>query len=103
MRRNTAKAKDYAHRHNVGKWYEDADALIKDPEIHSLYGAISPDTSHDYTIKALNSGKPVYVEKPMALNYRVCQEMIRVAGKNELPLFVNVHQTDMAYSGQTVS
>jgi predicted dehydrogenase len=32
MRRNGAKAEDYARRHNVPKWYDDAQKLIADPE-----------------------------------------------------------------------
>lgn len=37
MRRNAEKAKDFAYRHNVPKWYDNADALINDPEINAIY------------------------------------------------------------------
>ena len=33
MRRNSSKAQDYAQRHGVPKWYDDADKLINDPEV----------------------------------------------------------------------
>lgn len=33
MRRDGAKAADYAKRHNVSRWYDDADALIRDDEV----------------------------------------------------------------------
>ena len=88
MRRNSEKAKDYARRHQVPKWYDDADKLINDPDVNAIYVATPPDTHHYYTLKALNAGKPVYVEKPMAMNYRQCKEMTNVAEKNDLPLFV---------------
>ncbi|MFP4622475.1 MAG: Gfo/Idh/MocA family protein [Bacteroidales bacterium] len=88
MRRSTEKAKDYASRHKVPKWFDNADELINDPEINAIYVATPPDTHHYYTIKALHAGKPVYVEKPMAMSYTQCREMIGVAEKNDLPLFV---------------
>jgi predicted dehydrogenase len=65
MRRNSEKAQDYARRHQVPKWYDDADELINDPEINAIYVPTPPDTHHHYTLKALKAGKPVYVEKPM--------------------------------------
>jgi predicted dehydrogenase len=88
MRRTSEKAKDYAHRHNVPRWYDDADELINDPDINAIYVATPPNTHHYYTIKALNAGKPVYVEKPMALNYLQCKEMNQVAEENGLSVFV---------------
>src|SRR5277367_2624263 len=33
MRRNAAKAQDYARRHGVPRWYDDADRLIADPHV----------------------------------------------------------------------
>ena len=37
MRRDAAKARDYAHRHGVARWYADARALIDDPEVDAVY------------------------------------------------------------------
>ena len=42
MRRDTAKAKNYAERHGVPKWYDDAAALINDPEVNAIYVATPP-------------------------------------------------------------
>jgi predicted dehydrogenase len=88
MRRSTDKAKDFAQRHHVPKYYDDADKLIEDEDVNAVYIATPPDTHAYYTIKALNYGKPVYVEKPMALNYNQCKEMLYTAEKMRLPLFV---------------
>lgn len=88
MRRNGDLAEDYAKRHNVPKWYDDADKLINDPEINAVYIATPPDTHAFYTHKVAEAGKPVYVEKPMARNYDECKDMINVCRDNSVPLFV---------------
>ncbi|WP_262245512.1 Gfo/Idh/MocA family protein [Parapedobacter soli] len=68
MRRDAAKAKNYAERHGVPKWYVDAQQLIDDPEINAIYIATPPDSHLHYATAALQAGKPVYLEKPMTLN-----------------------------------
>lgn len=88
MRRSEEKIRDYATRHGVGKWYTDADALIDDPEINAIYIATPPNSHLEYTKKAALAGKAVYVEKPMALNYAQCREMIRICEAAKVPLFV---------------
>src|SRR5213592_2609043 len=65
MRRNGALAADYSRRHGVPKWYDDADALIADPEVDVVYVATPPSSHMDYALRVARAGKPVYVEKPM--------------------------------------
>ena len=65
MRRDADKAADYARRHNVEKWYNDAEALIHDVSVNAIYVATTPSTHEHYAIAAMKAGKPVYVEKPM--------------------------------------
>jgi predicted dehydrogenase len=88
MRRTTAKAKDYAERHNVPKWYDDADALLEDPDINAIYIATPPNVHARLAQKALAAGKPVYVEKPMADSYENCRKMIQWSDEAKLPLYV---------------
>lgn len=87
MRRNGEKAKDYAQRHSVGKWYDDAEQLINDPEINAIYIATPPDSHELYTHMAAKAGKPVYVEKPMARNHVECLSMIAACEQAGVPLF----------------
>src|SRR5215510_6182093 len=68
MRRNAEKAKDYAQRHGVPKWYSDASALVNDPDVNAIYVATPPSSHEEYTIAAIKTGKPVYVEKPMSVD-----------------------------------
>lgn len=79
MRRNAAKAADYAKRHGVPKWYADAQQLIDDPEINAVYIATPPSSHREYALAALQAGKHVYVEKPMALSASQCREMVEAA------------------------
>lgn len=88
MRRTGELAKDYAERHNVPKWYDDAQALINDPDIDAIYIATPPGSHKEYTIKAAKAGKSVYVEKPMARNVVECQEMIAACEAAGVPLYV---------------
>jgi predicted dehydrogenase len=88
MRRNGEKAKDYARRHQVPHWYDNAQKLIDDPDVNAIYVATPPNTHAQYAIMAMKAGKPVYVEKPMALNYKECHEMIRVSKETGQKLFV---------------
>ena len=88
MRRSGELARDYAQRHGVPRWYDDAKALIHDPEVDAVYVATPPSSHKDYTILAAQAGKPIYVEKPMALNFGDCQEMIEVCRSVQVPLFV---------------
>ena len=88
MRRDAGKAADYAARHGVGQWYDDAAALINDPAVDAIYIATPPNAHAQYTLVAAEAGKPVYVEKPMARTYEECQAMIEACRKAKVPLFV---------------
>ncbi|MDB5112598.1 MAG: gfo 2 [Mucilaginibacter sp.] len=75
MRRNAEKAADYAQRHKVGKWYNDAEKLLNDPEINAIYVATPPASHLSYALAALKKGLNVYVEKPVTLNAAEAQQM----------------------------
>src|SRR5690606_18064389 len=88
MRRTLEKAGDYARRHQVPFFTNNADELLQKPEINSIYIATHPDTHLYYTKLAAQAGKAVYVEKPMARNFVECQEMIKVCEAHDVSLFV---------------
>ncbi|SHH78426.1 Predicted dehydrogenase [Chryseolinea serpens] len=101
MRRDVAKAEDFARRHHVPRFYGDAGELINDKAVNAIYVATPPSTHEYYTEEALKAGKPVYVEKPVTVNAATCERMIALAKKynnkvsvahyrRELPLFKTV-------------
>lgn len=81
MRRNAEKAKDFAQRHNVNTWYDNAEALLANSDIDAIYIATPPAQHKDYAIAALHAGKHVYIEKPVTLNADECEAII-AAEKN---------------------
>ena len=88
MRRDGAKAADYAKRHGVARWYDDADRLIADKEVDAVYVATPPGTHEFYAMKVLAAGKACYVEKPMARNGAEARRMVEGFKGKGVPLFV---------------
>ena len=88
MRRDRVLAEDYARRHKVPKVYSDALELINDREINAVYVATPPGSHAEYAIATLKAGKPVYIEKPMALNYAECEKINDASEKYGVPVFV---------------
>jgi len=76
MRRDQDKAKDFARRHGVPKYYSDAVKLINDHEVNAIYIATPPSSHETYVEMALKAGKPVYVEKPVTVNSASLQRMM---------------------------
>jgi len=88
MRRTPGLARDYARRHGVGRWYEDADALISDPDVDAVYVATPPGSHAELALRCAQAGKPCYVEKPMARTAAECRAMIDAFRAAKAPLFV---------------
>ena len=97
MRRNAQKAKEYAKRHNIPKYYTDPLELLDDDEINAVYIATPPSTHATYAIMAMKSGKPVYVEKPMAASYEDCLRINRISEQTGLPVFVAYYRRYLPY------
>ena len=88
MRRNAGLAADYAHRHGVPRWYDNAEALIGDSEVDAVYVATPPETHADFALLVAAAGKPAYVEKPMARHTPECDRMLAAFAQAEQKLFV---------------
>lgn len=88
MRRDSFLAEDYARRHNVPRFYSSASDLINDNEINAVYIATPPESHAEYAIEVIKARKPVYIEKPMAVNYAECLKINKTAEKYRIPVFV---------------
>jgi 1,5-anhydro-D-fructose reductase (1,5-anhydro-D-mannitol-forming) len=88
MRRDLNKAKDFAYRHGIEQFTDNADNLINDPKIDAIYIATPPNNHLEYALKVAEAGKICCVEKPMAVTFKECETMFsEFKGKN-IPLFV---------------
>jgi 1,5-anhydro-D-fructose reductase (1,5-anhydro-D-mannitol-forming) len=88
MRRDRARAEDYARRHGVPRVHATARTLIADPDVTAVYIATPPSSHRDLALEVAAAGKPCLVEKPMAMNHRECGEMIEAFARAGLPLWV---------------
>jgi predicted dehydrogenase len=88
MRRRGDLAADYARRHGVPRWYDDAEALIGDGDVDAVYIATPTGFHMEYALKVAAAGKPAYVEKPMARTRAECMRMVEAFARAGQKLFV---------------
>lgn len=88
MRRDRARAEDFARRHGVPRVHAQAGALIDDPSVDAVYVATPPSSHCDLALEVAAAGKPCLVEKPMALNHAECVRMVNAFERAGVPLWV---------------
>ncbi|MFR8764137.1 MAG: Gfo/Idh/MocA family protein [Bacteroides uniformis] len=97
MSRNGDKAKTYAKERGIPKWYDDAQELIDDEEVNAVYIATPPSSHATYAIMSMKAGKPVYIEKPMAVTYEECCRINRISQETGVPCFVAYYRRYLPY------
>lgn len=88
MRRDAAKAADFARRHGIARSTGDAQAVIDSPDVDAVYVATPPGSHLEYALRVAAAGKPCYMEKPMARSAAECQQMLDAFARARQPLFV---------------
>lgn len=97
MSRSETRARAYAERYHIRKWYTDAQKLIDDPDVNAIYVATPPSSHATFAIMAMRAGKPVYVEKPLASSYEDCVRVNRVSEQTGVPCFVAYYRRYLPY------
>ena len=97
MSRSENKARSYAERHHIRKWYTDAQELIDDPDVNAIYIATPPSSHVTFAIMAMRAGKPVYIEKPLAASYNDCIRINRISEQTGVPCFVAYYRRYLPY------
>lgn len=97
MSRSEKKARSYAERHHISKWYTDAQELIDDPDVNAIYIATPPSSHATFAIMAMRAGKPVYVEKPLAASYNDCARINSISEQTGVPCFVAYYRRYLPY------
>lgn len=97
MRRDSAKAEDYAKMHSIPSFTNNTNDIFNNPEIDAVYIATPPSSHAEYTIKAAEAKKHVYVEKPMATTFNECIKMVEACKANNVKLFVAYYRRELEY------
>jgi 1,5-anhydro-D-fructose reductase (1,5-anhydro-D-mannitol-forming) len=95
MRRNEKLVKDYAKRHNIEKYYTNANDLINDNSIDAIYIATPPDSHKLYGLLVAQAGKICCIEKPLAPSYQDSKEIMEAFEKAKVPLFVSYYRRSL--------
>ncbi len=77
--RSADSAKQVVTKHSIQHLYSSYDALLADPEIDVVYVPLPNHLHHPWTLRALEAGKHVLCEKPLACNEREAKEMADAA------------------------
>jgi predicted dehydrogenase len=73
--REAGKAKEAAARFGIGRSYGSYAALIADPEVEAVYIPLPNSLHAEWAIAALDAGKHVLCEKPIAMNKSEAERM----------------------------
>lgn len=85
------RAEEVAGELSVPKTYYDFESLVQDPEVDAVIVA-TPDHLHrDPVVAALEAGKHVLCEKPLAVDTGEAEEMVKAAEKSGRILTVDFH------------
>ena len=80
------QAGEVAIQHGVPHVYDGYEALLTDPEIDAIYIPLPNHLHHGWTLRALQAGKHVLCEKPLACNAREARQMADAAANAGLLL-----------------
>ncbi len=79
--RDGTRAAEAAATLNIPKTYDSYEALLADPEIDAIYNPLPNHLHIPWTIKALEAGKHVLCEKPIALSVTQARELADTAAR----------------------
>jgi len=91
---DAARTQALAREAGVAKGYGDWRALVEDKDVQAVAVATLPSLQVEVALRALELGKPVFAEKPMANNLAGAEAMVRQAARSGVPTLIdfNFHQ-----------
>jgi predicted dehydrogenase len=81
--RDVRRARRLAKKHGVATVHKTYDDLLADPDIDAVYVALANDAHAPWSIAALDAGKHVLCEKPLALTVAEVDAMTAAAARND--------------------
>ena len=79
---------NYGHKHKGVKFYLDFNQVLSNPSITAVALATPAVTHYEMAKAALEAGKDVLVEKPLAIDVRHGEDLVKIAGKHNRILMV---------------
>ena len=89
--RDEARARRFAARHGIPRVHRGYAELLADPEIDAVYVPLPNSLHCEWSIRALEAGKHVLCEKPLAANADEARRMVEVAEQSGRVLFEAFH------------
>jgi len=89
--RDAGRAAAYAAEHGIARAYGGYQDVIDDPEVEVVYNPLPNSLHAEWTIRALEAGKAVLCEKPLASNAEEARRMADAAAASGRPLIEAFH------------
>lgn len=80
------RAEQAVERYHIPKLYKDMYELFQDPEVDIVLNLTRPYEHYNVTLEALNAGKHVYSEKPLAASVQEGKELLALSKEKGLLL-----------------
>jgi len=89
--RDPQRAHAFAQKHGIARVHPSYQALLADPEIEAIYNPLPNSLHCEWTIRALEAGKHVLCEKPIASNSAEAERMATAARRTGRVLMEAFH------------
>jgi predicted dehydrogenase len=89
--RDESRARAFAARHGIERTHRDYQALLDDPEVDAVYNPLPNGLHCEWTVRALEAGKHVLCEKPLAANADEAEHMAAAAKQSGRKLMEAFH------------
>jgi predicted dehydrogenase len=84
--RDLAKAQLFAEQFHIARAHGSYESLLNDANLDAIYLPLPNSMHADWAIRAMQAGKHVLCEKPLALNLSEVKRMFEVARRNDVML-----------------
>lgn len=88
---NRQRAEEMAKKYG-GKAYDSVEEILADPSIDAVSVCVANNAHAEISIAALNAGKHVLCEKPMAVTLKDCEAMVEASKRNKRFLMIGQNQ-----------
>lgn len=79
--RDDGRAKSFAESNNIPVWFAGYEALVEDATIDAVYIPLPNSMHHEWTVRAIQAGKHVLCEKPLAVSSEECENLASEAAR----------------------